>query len=74
MTIFRKAIMATACASLLLGTAGCVTDPVTGQQSMTRGGKGAVAGAALRLREPDRLRFLYCWERQGLCPLVPKAE
>ena len=26
MTIFRKAIMATACASLLLGTAGCVTD------------------------------------------------
>jgi outer membrane protein OmpA-like peptidoglycan-associated protein len=46
MTIFKQAIMATACASLLLGTAGCVTDPVTGQQSMTRGGKGAVAGAA----------------------------
>ena len=46
MTMFKKAIMATACASLLLGTAGCVTDPTTGQQSMTRGGKGAVAGAA----------------------------
>jgi len=46
MTMFKTAIMATAAASLMLGTAGCVTDPVTGQQSMTRGGKGAVAGAA----------------------------
>ncbi|MGL4541621.1 MAG: glycine zipper domain-containing protein, partial [Polymorphobacter sp.] len=44
MSFVKKAVMATAAASLLLGTAGCVTDPTTGQQSMTRGGKGAVAG------------------------------
>lgn len=46
MFMLKHAVMATAAASLMLGTAGCVTDPNTGQQTMTRGGKGAMAGVA----------------------------
>jgi outer membrane protein OmpA-like peptidoglycan-associated protein len=38
-----KFVMAGALAALLV-TTGCATDPVTGQQTMTRGGKGAIAG------------------------------
>ena len=40
-----KFVVAGALAALLV-TTGCTTDPVTGQQTMTRGGKGAIAGAA----------------------------
>ena len=38
-----RVVMAGALAALLV-TTGCATDPVTGQQTMTRGGKGAIAG------------------------------
>src|SRR5512146_2985299 len=38
-----KFVMAGALAALLV-TTGCATDPVTGEQTMTRGGKGAIAG------------------------------
>lgn len=38
-----KLVMAGALAALLV-TTGCTTDPVTGQQTMSRGGKGAIAG------------------------------
>jgi outer membrane protein OmpA-like peptidoglycan-associated protein len=38
-----KLVMAGALAALIVST-GCATDPVTGQQTMTRGGKGAIAG------------------------------
>lgn len=38
-----KLVMAGALAALLV-TTGCATDPVTGERSMTRGGKGAIAG------------------------------
>ena len=36
----------TGCAALALLTAGCVTDPDTGQRSLGHGGKGALAGGA----------------------------
>ncbi len=39
-------LTAAAVASILLLTSACATDPVTGQQTMTRGGKGALAGGA----------------------------
>lgn len=42
----RKPLLAAATAALLLSTSACVTDPDTGQQKMSRGGKGALAGAA----------------------------
>lgn len=38
-----KLLVAGALAALLV-TTGCTTDPVTGQQSISRGGKGALAG------------------------------
>ena len=38
-----KIVVAGALAALLV-TTGCTTDPVTGQQTMSRGGKGAIAG------------------------------
>jgi outer membrane protein OmpA-like peptidoglycan-associated protein len=38
-----KIVIAGALAALLV-TSGCATDPVTGQQTVTRGGKGALAG------------------------------
>ena len=42
----NRLIMAGCAASLLLGTAGCATDPQTGQQRPTNLGKGALAGGA----------------------------
>lgn len=42
----NRLILAGCAAALALGTAGCVTDPSTGAQTMTRGGKGALGGAA----------------------------
>lgn len=38
-----KIVVAGALAALLV-TTGCATDPVTGEQTMSRGGKGAIAG------------------------------
>jgi outer membrane protein OmpA-like peptidoglycan-associated protein len=45
MNVSKRAIVAVAATALALATAGCETDPATGQQTMTRGGKGATAGA-----------------------------
>ncbi|WP_448585038.1 OmpA family protein [Thermaurantiacus sp.] len=44
-TISRPLVAAAALVALLAG-AGCTTDPDTGERRMTRGGKGALAGAA----------------------------
>jgi outer membrane protein OmpA-like peptidoglycan-associated protein len=45
MNTSKRVMMAVAATALVFSTAGCETDPVTGQQTMTRGGKGAAAGA-----------------------------
>lgn len=42
----NRLILACCTASLMFGVAGCATDPYTGQQKITRGGKGALAGGA----------------------------
>ena len=39
-------LLLAAAAGIALTATGCATDPTTGQQSLTRGGKGALAGAA----------------------------
>lgn len=42
----NRLILAGCAASVMLGVAGCATDPSTGQQRITRGGTGALAGGA----------------------------
>lgn len=41
-----KFLLAGCAASLMLATTGCVTDPATGEQRLTKGGTGALGGAA----------------------------
>ncbi len=45
MTTPSKLVLAGAMTALII-TTGCATDPVTGQRTMTQGGKGALAGGA----------------------------
>ena len=44
--MIRKLLLAGCATSLMLGTAGCVTDPATGDQRLNRAGTGALGGAA----------------------------